>query len=70
VTQAQAKRLCAVARPARYGRGEQTLLDRRVRDTWEVPLSRVKIDKRRWQAPRVPCWIGSAATSACPTPAN
>jgi hypothetical protein len=48
VSQAQARKLCAVARPARYGRGEQTLLDRRVRDTWEVPLSRVKIDKRRW----------------------
>ncbi|MGH9209503.1 MAG: 2OG-Fe(II) oxygenase [Acidimicrobiales bacterium] len=47
--QVQAKQLIAVARPARYGRGEQTLLDRRVRDTWEVPLSRVKIDKRRWQ---------------------
>jgi hypothetical protein len=49
VSQAQARKLCAVARPARYGRGEQTLLDRRVRDTWEVPLSRVKIDKRRWR---------------------
>jgi hypothetical protein len=48
VPQAQAKQLIAVARPARYGRGERTLLDRRVRDTWEVPLSRVTIDKRRW----------------------
>ncbi len=25
-----------------------TLLDRRVRDTWEIPKSRVKIDRRRW----------------------
>ncbi len=24
------------------------MLDLRVRDTWEIPLSRVKIDKRRW----------------------
>jgi 2OG-Fe(II) oxygenase superfamily len=48
VSQAQARQLCAIARPARYGRGEDTLLDRRVRDTWEVPKSRVKIDKRHW----------------------
>jgi 2OG-Fe(II) oxygenase superfamily len=48
VSQAQARQLCAIARPARYGRGEHTLLDRSVRDTWEVPKSRVKIDKRRW----------------------
>jgi hypothetical protein len=25
------------------------LLDRRVRDTWEVPKSRVKIDQHRWK---------------------
>jgi hypothetical protein len=50
VPHAQARKLCAVARPARYGRGEQTLLDQRVRDTWEIPLSRVKIDKRRWHS--------------------
>jgi hypothetical protein len=48
VSQAQARQLCAIARPARYGRGQDTLLDRRVRDTWEVPKSRVKIDKRHW----------------------
>ncbi len=48
VSQAQAKQLCVLARPARHGRGERTVLDRRVRDTWEVPKSRVKIDKRRW----------------------
>jgi hypothetical protein len=48
VTAAQAKQLRLVARPAKYGHGEQTILDRRVRDTWEVPRSRVQIDKRRW----------------------
>lgn len=48
VTAAQAKQLRLVARPAKYGRGEQTILDRTVRDTWEVPRSRVRIDKRRW----------------------
>ncbi len=48
VTAAQAKELRLIARPAKYGDGERTVLDRRVRDTWEVPLSRVRIDQRRW----------------------
>ncbi|MEO6493316.1 MAG: 2OG-Fe(II) oxygenase [Ilumatobacteraceae bacterium] len=43
-----AKELRLVARPAKYGHGEHTILDRRVRDTWEVPRSRVRIDQRRW----------------------
>lgn len=33
VTSVQARQLVAIARPARYGRGEQTLTDARVRDT-------------------------------------
>jgi hypothetical protein len=37
-----------MGRPARFGKGEQTLLDRGVRDTWEIPKSRIKIDKRQW----------------------
>lgn len=48
VSQAQAQQLCLLGRPARYGQGKRTLLDRGVRDTWEIPKSRVKIDKRRW----------------------
>jgi hypothetical protein len=46
VTAAQAKELCLIARPAKYGHSEQTVFDRR--DTWKIPRSRVKIDKRRW----------------------
>ena len=46
----QAKQLIGVARPAKYGLGERTLLDQQVRDTWEVPKSRVKIDNRHWNA--------------------
>ncbi|MFF0614126.1 2OG-Fe(II) oxygenase [Nocardia tengchongensis] len=49
VTSAQARELCEVARPARYGLREQTLLDANVRDTWEVPQDRVTIDERRWR---------------------
>lgn len=48
VPASQGKALRLIARPAKYGQGEETLLDRRVRDTWEVPRSRVRIDQRRW----------------------
>ena len=48
ISRAQARRLYEVGRPARYGRAEKTLLDTRVRDTCEIPIRRVKIDKRRW----------------------
>jgi hypothetical protein len=58
VPDAQAKQLCRLGRPARYGRGEQTLLDPRVRDTWEIPKSRVKIDKRRWNNTLLPVLEG------------
>src|SRR5262249_18683661 len=46
----QAKELCLMGRPAQFGKGEQTLLDAKVRDTWEIPKSRIKIDKRQWNA--------------------
>jgi len=48
ISRAQAHRLCEIGRPARYGRGEKTLLDARVRDTCEIPIRAVKIDERRW----------------------
>ncbi len=46
----QAKELCLMGQPARFGKGEQTLLDAKVRDTWEIPKSRIKIDKRQWNS--------------------
>ena len=50
VSDRQAQQLCRLSRPAKYGQGEKTLLDRRVRDTWEVPKSRVRIEQRSWRA--------------------
>ena len=50
VSAGQAKQLCLIGRPARFGKGEQTLLDAGVRDTWEIPKSRITIDKRQWNA--------------------
>ena len=54
VSAAQVKELRSIARPARYGLGEQTLTDPRVRDTWELPKSRVRIDGRRWNKTLTP----------------
>ncbi len=49
-----ARRLCAVARPARYGFKDETRLDDRIRDTWEITKSRVTIDQRRWKKTFLP----------------
>lgn len=54
VPESQAEQLCRLGRPARYGRGTETLVDPRVRDTWEIPKSRVRIDRRRWNRTLVP----------------
>ncbi len=54
ISSAQAQSLCRIVQPARYGKGTQTLLDRRVRDTGEIPKSRVKIDQRRWNRTLLP----------------
>jgi hypothetical protein len=45
----QAKRLIGAARPARFGRGEETLSDASVRDTWELTADQVRLGPG-WQA--------------------
>jgi hypothetical protein len=66
VPPAQAEQLRELARPARFGRGELTLLDPRVRDTHEIPKSRVKIDKRQWQRTLGPVLAGLASDLGVP----
>ncbi|WP_437649321.1 2OG-Fe(II) oxygenase [Sorangium sp. So ce362] len=46
---AAARKLCAVADPAPYGRRDRTVHDVRVRDTWEIDRRRISIDTRRWR---------------------
>ena len=46
----QAKRMIATARPARFGRGEQTLTDLSVRDTWEITPDQVSLTGLDWDA--------------------
>jgi hypothetical protein len=45
-----AKKLIAVARPAMFGRGEQTLTDTGVRDTWEITPDLVTLGGLAWEA--------------------
>ena len=49
-----ARALCASALLAHHGFKDQTRLDRTVRDTWEIPKARIKIDQKRWNEALVP----------------
>ena len=44
VTPAKARKLLALGEPAKFGRGEQTLTDPDVRDTWEIPKHLVRAE--------------------------
>ncbi|UIX32030.1 2OG-Fe(II) oxygenase [Streptomyces sp. GQFP] len=44
----QVKRLISVARPALFGRGEQTLSDTRVRDTWQILPDQLSLAGPSW----------------------
>jgi 2OG-Fe(II) oxygenase superfamily len=46
---ATAQRLRALARPAPFGRRDETLYDPKVRSTWEVEARLLKIDQKRWR---------------------
>jgi len=50
VTAPQAKRMIASARSARFGRGEQTLMDLSVRDTWEITPDQVTLTGLDWDS--------------------
>jgi hypothetical protein len=45
-----AKKLIAVARPAMFGRGEETLADTSVRDTWELTPDQLTLGGPGWTA--------------------
>jgi hypothetical protein len=45
----QAEALIAAAQPAPYGRGEETLVDRNVRRTWQVDAKQLSIEGEGWQ---------------------
>jgi 2OG-Fe(II) oxygenase superfamily len=43
------KSLIEVAQPARFGWRDQTLLDKKVRNAWEIPANRINIKHDRWK---------------------
>lgn len=45
---AQAERLVAIAEAAPYGRGQETVVDRDVRRTWQIDSAKVRIGGRQW----------------------
>jgi hypothetical protein len=45
----QAERLVAIAEAAPYGRGEETIVDRDIRRTWQIDPGRIRIGGRHWQ---------------------
>jgi hypothetical protein len=47
---AQAEGLVAAAEAAPHGRGEETVLDREVRRTWQIGPGRIRIGGRHWEA--------------------
>jgi len=47
VTPAKARKLLGLGQPARFGRGEETVTDPDVRDTWEIPKRLVRAEWRR-----------------------
>lgn len=49
-----ARELCNAAQLALHGYKTQTRLDPRVRHTWEIPASRLRIDEARWRQTLVP----------------
>jgi hypothetical protein len=49
ISRQKARELCLVARPALHGNRDRTLLDRRVRDTWQIARNRITIDSA-WNA--------------------
>ena len=44
VTPAKARKLLGLGQPARFGRGEETLTDPEVRDTWEIPKHLIRAE--------------------------
>lgn len=50
ITLHSAHQLCAIAQPAQHGYKDQTLLDPRVRDTWEITAEHLRFDSPQWPA--------------------
>jgi len=54
ISRANARRLAAIARPARYGLKDRTRFDPRIRDTGEIARGLVTLDQARWTRTMAP----------------
>ncbi len=66
ITEEQAHALVAVAEPAPYGRGEQTLVDRSVRACRQIDAARVRITGRAWRDTLAQVVARAATGLGCP----
>ncbi len=48
LSETDAKRVIACASQAPYGQGNQTIINKKVRDTWEIEPGRVKFENPNW----------------------
>ena len=66
ITEEQAHALVAVAEPAPYGRGEQTLVDRSVRACRQIDAARVRITGKAWRDTLAQVVARAATGLGCP----
>lgn len=48
LSQPEAKRIITKCRQAPFGKGERTVVDKEVRDTWEIDSANVHFDNPLW----------------------
>ncbi|KAG8958289.1 hypothetical protein FRC00_002870 [Tulasnella sp. 408] len=60
LSQADAVRLRSICAQAPFGKGERTIVDKSVRDTWELSGSEIHFDNPGWRK-----WVGTVMKSVC-----
>ena len=48
ISEQQIKELIGIAQPAKFGWRNQTILDKEVRNVWEISKNKIKIGKKQW----------------------
>ncbi|KIO16770.1 hypothetical protein M407DRAFT_85632, partial [Tulasnella calospora MUT 4182] len=60
LSQDDAVRLRSICTQAPFGKGERTIVDKSVRDTWELSASKIRFENPDWRK-----WIGTVMKSVC-----
>lgn len=48
LTESEARRLITSCEQAPFGKGERTIVDKTVRDTWEMDSNRIRFENPQW----------------------